>query len=87
MAYANQSNATQQVKVGFGKLYGFICSSTSSGTLTFYDSPDGDTNDRKIINTITPTAGQVVSFPLGMQFDKGLYVVVANTIQYTVVYE
>lgn len=87
MAYAYQGSATVQNKVGAGKLYGFICSSTSSGTLAFYDTPDGDTNDRKIINTITPTAGQVVSFPLGMQFDKGLYVVAANTIQFTVVFE
>jgi hypothetical protein len=87
MAYYKQASATNQVKVGTGKLFGFIFSSTSSGTITVYDTLDGDTNDPKIIETITPTAGTVLSFPVGIQFNKGLYLVVANTLQFTVVYE
>lgn len=88
MAYYKQLGATDQVKVGMGKLKGIVISSTSSGTLTVYDTPDGDTNDPKILNTITPSAAASYTFGLdGVQFNKGLYVVVANTLQFTLIYE
>jgi hypothetical protein len=88
MAYGSQLSATTQVKVGLGKLIGLVFSSTSSGTLVVYDTPDGDTNDTKIINTLTPAAGSTYYFgPNGIQFNKGLYLVVANTLQFTVIYE
>ena len=88
MALYKQLAATNQVKVGAGKLYGIQVSSTTSGTLAVYDSATADTNDPKIANTITVTAGaQYLSFPAGMWFSKGLYVVAANTIEFTVVYE
>lgn len=88
MALYKQSSASVQVKIGGGKLYGIQVSSTSSGTLTVYDSGAADTNDPKIAATITPTAGaQVLSFPAGIWFSKGLYIVAANTIEFTVVYE
>ena len=80
--------ATNQVKVGAGKLYGISVSTTSSGTITVYDSATADTNDGKIANTITVAAGtQYLSFPSGIWFSKGLYVVLANTATFTVVYE
>lgn len=80
--------ATNQVKVGAGKLYGISVSTTSSGTITVYDSATADTNDPKIANTITVAAGtQYLSFPSGIWFSNGLYVVLANTATFTVVYE
>ena len=88
MALYKQLAATNQVKVGAGKLYGIQVSSTTSGTLAVYDSATANTSDPKIANTITVTAGaQYLSFPAGIWFSKGLYVVAANTIEFTVVYE
>jgi hypothetical protein len=41
-----------------------------------------------IINTVTPSAGASAYFgPNGIQFSKGLYVVAANTIEVTLIYE
>jgi len=88
MANYTYSAASVQVKTGAGKLYGIFVSTTSSGTLTVYDTPDGDTNDPKIANTITVAAGtQYLSFPAGIYFNNGLYIALANTATFTVVYE
>lgn len=88
MAYYAAISATTQVKVGAGKLIGYLVSSTSSGTLTFYDSAASSTSDPVIIDTVTPSANVSVYFgPNGIQFNKGLYVVVANTIKVTLIYE
>jgi hypothetical protein len=88
MANYTYSAASVQIKTGAGKLYGIFVSTTSSGTLTVYDTPDGDTNDQKIANTITVAAGtQYLSFPAGIFFNKGLYIALANTATFTVVYE
>jgi hypothetical protein len=88
MAYAKQLAATNQVKIGAGKLFGIQVSTTTSGTLAVYDSATASTSDPMIANTITVTAGtQYLSFPAGIWFSKGLYVVAANTIEFTVVYE
>lgn len=88
MALYRQGNADAQVKVGAGKLYGVFVSSTTSGTFALYDSATASTSDPKIADTVTVTAGtQYLSFPAGIWFSKGLYIDIANTIQYTVVYE
>ena len=87
MAYYQQMSATGQVKVGAGRLYAIIVSSTTTGTLTIYDTHDGDTNDPKIIDTITPAAGTVINFNPGVSFNNGLYCVEGNTLVWTVVYE
>lgn len=88
MALYKQLAATNQVKGGAGKLFGIFVSSTSSGTLAVYDSATASTSDPKIANTITVTAGaQYLSFPAGIWFSKGLYVVAANTVEFTVIYE
>lgn len=87
MAYYKQMSASGQVKVGMGKLFGVVISSTSSGTLTIYDTHNGDTNDPKIVDTWTPSAGQVMSFPDGIQFNNGLYCAEGNTLVWTIVYE
>ena len=88
MALYKQLASTDQVKVGAGKLFGISVSSTTSGTLAVYDSATASTSSGKIANTITVTAGaQYLSFPAGIWFSNGLYVVAANTIEFTVVYE
>jgi len=88
MANYTYSDATVQVKVGAGKLYGIFVSTSSSGTLTVYDSQAKSASDPKIANTITVSAGtQYLSFPNGIFFNKGLYIVLANTATFTVVYE
>lgn len=88
MAYAYQGNADKQIKIGGGKLYGVFISSTSSGTFALYDTATASTSDPKIVNTVTVTAGtQYVSFPAGLWFSKGLFIDIANTIEYTVAYE
>jgi hypothetical protein len=89
MANYMQLAATQQVKVGAGKLYGIFVSATSGGTLVVYDSGAKDTNDPKISNTITLTAGaSYLNFSTGLFFSKGLYIVLGGTTaEFTVVYE
>ena len=88
MANFKQGSADAQVKVGGGKLYGVFVSSTSSGTFALYDSATASTSDPKIAATVTPAAGgQYLSFPAGLWFSNGLYIDIANTIEYTVAYE
>ena len=89
MANYMQLAATTQVKVGAGKLYGIFVSASSSGTLTVYDSGAASTSNGKISNTITVAAGtQYLSFPAGIFFNKGLYIVLGGTsAEFTVIYE
>ena len=88
MALYKQGNADSQIKIGAGKFFGIYVSSTSSGTFAVYDSATANTRDPTIVATVTPTAGtQHVSFPAGLWFSKGLYIDIANTIEYTVAYE
>ena len=88
MALYQQGSADAQIKVGGGKLFGVFVSSTSSGTFTLYDPATASTSDPKIVATVTPAAGtQYVSFPAGIWFSKGLFIDVANTLEYTVVYD
>lgn len=88
MAYYKQGSADSQVKVGAGKFFGIFISSTTAGTFAIYDSATASTSDPKIVNTVTVLAGtQYLSFPAGLWFSKGLYIDVANTIEYTIAYE
>jgi hypothetical protein len=88
MALYKQGSADSQIKIGGGKLYGVYVSSTSSGTFALYDSANASTSDPKIVATVTPSAGtQHVSFPAGLWFSNGLYIDIANTIEYTIAYE
>jgi len=88
MAYFYQGNADSQIKIGGGKLYGVFVSSTTSGTFALYDSATASTSDPKIAATVTVAAGtQYLSFPAGLWFSKGLFIDIANTIEYTVAYE
>jgi hypothetical protein len=88
MALYKQGAADAQIKIGGGKVYGVFVSTTTSGTFALYDSATASTSDPKIVSTVTPVAGgQYFSFPTGVWFSNGLYIDIANTIEYTVVYE
>ena len=89
MANFKQIAATDQVKIGAGKIFGiFVSSGSSSPTLAVYDSAVASTDDPKIANTFAVAAAtQYLSFPNGIFFSKGLYIVLANTAAFTVVYE
>jgi len=88
MAMYKQAAATNQVKIGAGKLNGIFVSSTTGGTLAIYDSAASSDDDPVIVKVFTPTA---LSMNLvvtgGIWFSKGLYIVAANTIEFTVVFE
>lgn len=88
MALYKQGNADAQIKIGGGKLFGVFVSTTTAGTFTLYDSATASTSDPKIAATVTVVAGgQYLSFPAGIWFSKGLFIDIANTIEYTVVYD
>jgi hypothetical protein len=89
MANYIQLSATKQIKVGAGKLYGIFVSASTVGTLVIYDSGASSTSDPKISDTITVTAGNsYLSFPAGLFFSKGLYIVLGGTsASFTVAYE
>ena len=88
MAYPKQLSANSYVKEGYGKVWGIVVSSTSSGTIALYDSkPNETTSGTKILDTITPSAGAVINFNGGMQFQNGLYAAVGSTIQFTLLFE
>lgn len=88
MANYMQLSATKQVKVGAGKLFGIFVSSSSSGTLTIYDSQASSTSDPKIVDTFSVSAGtSYVNIPAGLFFNNGLYIVLGGTSAFTVAYE
>lgn len=89
MAQYKQLSATTQLTRELSKLTSITVSSTSSGTITIYDTPDGDTsNDPKVLETLTPSAGAHFYFGEdGLSASKGLYIVIANTLQVTIGYK
>jgi len=80
--------ATTQLKIEAGAIHGILCTNAgTSGTITIYDSPDGDTNDKKIINTLTLTAGaNYLLNDCGARCEHGIYIVLANSPVVTVLY-
>lgn len=84
--YGKQITASTQVTTGLTKLATIICSSTSSGTYTIYDSDKSSTGDPKLVETVTPAANSQILYK-NLTFKNGLYVVVANTLKITVIYE
>lgn len=88
MANYTRSTATTQVKVGAGKLYGIFVSSATSGTLAVYDSPASSTGDPVITGMFPVATGvQYLYFPVGMYFNKGLYIVAGGMADFVVVYD
>ena len=88
MAQFKSITATEQLTVGVSRLNSITVSSTSSGTIAIYDTPDADTNDPKIIATLTPAAAAHLYFGEdGLAASKGLYIVIANTLVVTIGYK
>lgn len=65
-----------------GHMLGFYVASTTSGTIVLYDTAAADTSNA-MSGTITPAVGWH-AFPA--EFNNGLRVVIANTINVTVFY-
>lgn len=87
-AYKN-ATATTQVKTSAGKLKSILVASTTGGTLVVYDSATGGTT-KPVTGTLTPAAGSVIQFTGddgGVLLGDGIYIVAANTINFTVFYE
>lgn len=75
--------ATGNIKPIGGILLGLLVASTSSGTITLYDSAT-TTTGTPITGTLTPAAGTFIPIPL--QFINGLYAVVSGTLDVTLIY-
>lgn len=89
MANYKAISATDQVKTSPGKIKGIFVSSTSSGTIAVYDSAAAGTT-KPIMAVFTPAAATMYNFSGddgGVFFSSGLYVVLANTISCTIIYE
>jgi len=78
-----QTSSTGTIRSGRGFLRHILVSSTSSGTIKIYDNTAA--SGTVILETFTPTAGQTLDFG-NLLFETGLHIVVANTIEFTVVY-
>ncbi len=79
--YANLT-ATAQVKVGAGKLKSIFVSSGTSPTVAVYDSATSSASGPVILATFTVAAPNLYSLTGddgGVNFSKGLYVVVGGT--------
>lgn len=89
MAQYKQASANSQTKIGAGKLIGiFVSAASGSPTMVAYDSKNANTGDPKILDTFTPVAGTMYYFgPNGMFFNNGLYIVIANTVSWTTIFE
>jgi hypothetical protein len=74
--------ATGNVQSVSGAMLGFYVNSTTSGTIQFYDSAT-TTTATPISGVITPSAGWN-TFPAC--FANGLYAVIANTLNVTIIY-
>ena len=71
-------SSTGTVNSQTGRLVGFFCNSTSSGTLVLRD---GGASGTAISGTITPSAGTFYPFPA--VYGTDLHCTVANTINVT----
>lgn len=74
--------ASGNVVVGRGVLVGFLCTSSTSGTVAAYDDAATGTNT-KMIDTMSMTAG--IFYPCYMEFFNGLNLVFGGTLKVTAV--
>ena len=88
MAQYKQLAATNQTKVGAGKLIGiFVSAASGSPTMVVYDTQAAGTS-KKILDTFIPVAATMYYFgDNGIFFNDGLYFVIANTVSWTAIYE
>lgn len=76
--------ADTALKSAAGRFIGFICNSTTSGTIKMYDNTAA--SGTVILNTFTPAASTVYAFAAAVNFSTGLYADVSNTIDITFLY-
>jgi hypothetical protein len=76
-------SADTAVLSGAGFFYGFVCNSTSTGTVKFYDNTAA--SGTVILNTFTPAAAGVYVFP-AITVGTGIYADITNTLDITVLY-
>lgn len=83
---ATYSNITADtaLKSAAGRLFGFACNSTTSGTIKIWDNTAG--SGTVILNTFTPAAGTFYMFAAAVIFNTGCYADVTNTIDLTFLY-
>lgn len=77
---ATNGSSSQLIASGKGKLLGIFVASTTSGTIKLWDNTSAATTI--IVNTFTPNAAQF--YPIPAAFDTGLFITIANTIDYTI---
>lgn len=84
LQYCSYVNITADtaVKSVSGYLCGFVCNSTTSGTVKYWDNTAGSGN--VLINTFTPTAGNTYVFGSCPRFSTALYADITNTLDITV---
>lgn len=80
--YSNKTS-TANINAKDGCLLGFFVNSTSTGTIQFYDSAT-TTTTTPITGVITPAAGNYYILPVA--YSNGLYAVIANTLNVTIVW-
>lgn len=80
-SYTNKT-ATANIKSSQGALLGFYVNSTSSGTIILYDDV-GTGTTVPISGTITPAIGWN---PYPVCFANGLYIVIASTLNVTLIW-
>ena len=81
-SYKNMT-ATANVSALPATLVGVLCSTTTSGTIQFYDSASTGTST-PITGVITPAAGSFT--PIYAATNAGIYAVIANTLNCTVIF-
>ena len=84
--YGKLITASTQVKTGTTKLATIICTPTSTGTYVIYDSAISSASDPAMTGTVTPAANSQILYK-SLTLKNGLYIVCANTISLTVIYE
>lgn len=77
-------SATTQVSVSQGLLGSIFCSSSSSGTVTIYDSATAQTSQGAIVAQFSVSAA--TSYPLNIKIKSGIYIVIGGTTSITVLY-
>lgn len=76
--YVNLS-ASGVVKTGSGSIIGFICASSSSGTVKLFDNTAASGN--VVLNTMNMTAATF--YPCPARFRTGLYATIGGTADVT----
>jgi len=93
MAKYNNRTTSGQVHVGYGRVYGFIVNSHTSGTLKLWDSQTAAFS--VIMNTFTfPTGSGVYMFnsgnsnsdEVGIEYNTGLFATIGGTADITILY-